>query len=254
MPVWQLVVIQVATFAALLLALRALFSRNLNRALKRLQTLHEETMVKEAQLKEELQRAQQERAAEVERGRQEAAAVLDAAKREAQAVRANAETQAKQESQRIVARGREELERLRAHLASEIENDALHLSTEMIRYTFTEDGKAEFHRHLIDGLITEISRLEKDRFSVHAEMASVTSSFPLTDHEKQRLRRVLSEKLGGDVGLTEHLDPELITGLVVQIGGLVIDGSLKNKLRKAIPFLRDHKAADDQPTGADSQP
>lgn len=242
MPVWQLILIQVLTFAALLLALRALFYRNLHAALKRLQTLHEETMVKEAQLKEELQRAQQERAAEVERGRQDAKAILEGAKREAQALRANAGTQARQESQTIVTRGKEELARLRASMRAELETDALRLSTEMIRYTFTQEGKEEFHRHLIAGLITEISQLDKGRFSVNAEMASVTSSVPLTDHEKQRLRRVLSEKLGTEVGLTERLDPELITGLVIQIGGLVIDGSLKNKLRKALPFVRDHKA------------
>ena len=108
----------------------------------------------------------------------------------------------------------------------------------MIRYTLTQDGKGTFQRHLIDELIDDLERVEHDRFMVAAESVTVTSSLPLTDQERRRLRQVLSTKVGTEVALVERLDPELISGLVIRVGALVIDGSLRNKLRKAIPLVR----------------
>lgn len=241
MIAWQLVLIQVITFVGLILGLRMLFYRQLNAALQRLQTLQEEALVKEAQLKEELRRAQQERAAEVEKGRQEARRLLELAKQEAETLRVNAEQQAKRESEKILTRGREELEKTQANLFAKIELDAIGLSTELVKYTFTQEDKEDFQHHLIAELIDEIGRLGKERFSVKTNAATVSSSFSLTAEERHHLRKALSEKLDTEVTVEEHIDPELITGLVIQIGSLIIDGSLKNKLRKAIPLLRNAK-------------
>ena len=238
MPAWQLILIQVVMFIGLMLGLRMLFYRQLSAALQRLQALQEEMMEKEAQLKEELRRAQQERAAEVVKGKTEGRLLLDMAKREAETLRTNAEQQAKQEAEKLLARGREELEKARATMLADMEADALRLSTEMVKYTLTQHGKEDFHHHLIDALIEEIRQLSKDRFSVTGNAATVSSSFPLTAEERRQLRTVLSEKLETDVTMEERIDPDLITGLVIQVGSLVIDGSLKNKLRKAIPFVK----------------
>ncbi|MDP3723204.1 MAG: F0F1 ATP synthase subunit delta [Candidatus Omnitrophota bacterium] len=241
MPAWQLVVLQVLTFAGLLIALRLLFYRQLNTALQRLQALQEEALVKESQLKDELHRAQQERAAEVERGREEARLLVEAAQQDAETSRANAETQAKQEAEKILARGKAELEKIRVNLSSAIETDAMALSTEMIRHVLTHANTAEFQHHVLNELIGEISALGTDRFSDRATQAVVTSACALTADERSGLRRALSEKLGAEVTLEERLDPELITGLVIHIGSLVIDGSLRNRLHKATQFLRNNK-------------
>jgi F-type H+-transporting ATPase subunit delta len=238
MPAWQLVLLQVLTFLGLLVALRLLFSRQLNAALRRLQALQEEALVKEAQLKEELQRAQHERAAEVEQGKEDARRLVEVAQQEAETLLSHAQGQAKQEGQKIVAHGQEEVDKIRAHLASEIEADAIALSTAMVRYLLTDHAKVDFQHHVLQELIQEIGGLERGRFAIHTKTAVVTSSVPLTADEQQGLRRALAEKLGAAVTLEERLDPELITGLVIQLGSLVIDGSLRNRLQKAIPFLR----------------
>lgn len=238
MIAWQLVLIQLVTFAALILALRMLFYRQLNAALRRLQGLQEETMAKDSQLKEELERAKQERAAEVEKGKEEAKLLVEAAKREAELLRHNVEAQAKQEAQKIVVRGQDELSKSRSELMTGMEADALRLCAEVLKYTFTEHTQQAFQHELIDELIREIGQMSKDQFSVKAEAVTVISSVPLEADERAHLSRTLSDKLGGAVTLNEQLDADLITGMVIRIGAMVIDGSLKNKLRKVLPLLK----------------
>ena len=58
----------------------------------------------------------------------------------------------------------------------------------------------------------------------------VTSAVPLTDGEQAQLREKLGEFTGKTVELELSENPDLIGGLIVQIGDTVIDGSVKGYL------------------------
>lgn len=67
----------------------------------------------------------------------------------------------------------------------------------------------------------------KDRGEVHAE---VTSAQPLSKAHQDSLAKALKEKIGKDVTLEQHVDADLIGGLIVKVGSQMIDSSLKTKL------------------------
>tara|TARA_B110001452_G_C15090021_1_gene380327 strand:+ start:321 stop:830 length:510 start_codon:yes stop_codon:yes gene_type:complete len=62
--------------------------------------------------------------------------------------------------------------------------------------------------------------------------ASLVSSKNLTNSELESLNRDLSETMGTTIALEYKVDENLIGGLKIQIGSLMIDSSIKNKLRK----------------------
>ena len=62
------------------------------------------------------------------------------------------------------------------------------------------------------------------------ERAEVVSASPLTEAQKDRLRRALSERTGRQIELSERVDPALLGGAVARVGGLVFDGSLRTQL------------------------
>ena len=62
--------------------------------------------------------------------------------------------------------------------------------------------------------------------------AYVTSAVALTDGEKDKLIEKLSRKFGRTIHLECAVDPSLLGGLVVQVDGKVIDGSLKHRLQE----------------------
>ena len=60
--------------------------------------------------------------------------------------------------------------------------------------------------------------------------AYVTSAVELTDDEKSALRAKLEKKLSKKVELVCDVDKSLIGGVVVNVDGNIIDGSIKRKL------------------------
>ncbi len=75
----------------------------------------------------------------------------------------------------------------------------------------------------VKGLIAE------SRGEVSAE---VVSARPLTDAQRDELARTLREKVGREVKLDERVDEGLIGGLVVRVGSLMIDTSIRSKLAR----------------------
>ena len=84
------------------------------------------------------------------------------------------------------------------------------------------------------GIIPELAELFDE--AVLAErgivMADVTTAEPLDEEAQQAVRERLSGIVGKDVELRMHTDPEIIGGLIAQIGDAVIDGSVQTRLRR----------------------
>jgi F-type H+-transporting ATPase subunit delta len=61
---------------------------------------------------------------------------------------------------------------------------------------------------------------------------TVRSAVPLSDAQREAVRQRLETQLGATPVLHSEVDPSLIGGLVVQIGDLVYDGSVRNRLEQ----------------------
>ena len=64
------------------------------------------------------------------------------------------------------------------------------------------------------------------------DRAEVVSATPLSDAQREGLRRALSERTGRQIELSERVDPDLLGGAVARVGGLVFDGSLRTQLEQ----------------------
>lgn len=60
----------------------------------------------------------------------------------------------------------------------------------------------------------------------------ITSAYPLTDEQANKLAAALKQKLGREVNVTTAVEKALLGGVIMRAGDLVIDGSVRGKLAK----------------------
>lgn len=239
MLIWQLVLIQVVFFIFIILFLRWLFYSHISGALRRLQQLNQENLEREKALREELERAKREAQREIEQGRQEAENIKAKAREEAEKNREDMLDKTRKEAKRLINEALRDCQRKKIELTLELQGKAVFLATDMIRYIFTEQNQQNLHLQLVNELIGEIERLEVDKIKAEGDKAEVVSSYKLKDEQKKKLKEVLSAKLNRAVTLTEKIDADIVAGLVIKLGGFVIDGSIRNKLKKILPVMKE---------------
>ena len=79
------------------------------------------------------------------------------------------------------------------------------------------------------GAIRGIFEQEREALEGRGKV-EVRSAYPLTPAEENRIGAAMSKRLGVKVSLSVGIDPELIGGVVVRAGDLVIDASLRGRL------------------------
>lgn len=89
---------------------------------------------------------------------------------------------------------------------------------------------AEMHSvyKLREALKTFLLEYDRERGIFRME---VISAIPLTDSERERLKKKLESETGGTVVLTEITDPSILGGLIVRGMGKQRDDSLASRLR-----------------------
>lgn len=58
----------------------------------------------------------------------------------------------------------------------------------------------------------------------------VITAKPMSDKQREQIRKVVTKKTGKDYVLTEQVDPDLIGGIQMQVGSTMYDASLASKL------------------------
>ncbi len=89
-------------------------------------------------------------------------------------------------------------------------------------------------------LLPQITQFYREQYDqLHQQRrVHVRSAFPLEQTQHQQLKQALDEYFGFDVLLEVVVDSSLIQGLVVHVGDLILDKSLRKNLKDLEEYLR----------------
>ncbi|RLC93632.1 MAG: F0F1 ATP synthase subunit delta [Chloroflexi bacterium] len=82
---------------------------------------------------------------------------------------------------------------------------------------------------ILPGMLTEYERLLNAHYG--REVAEVSTAVPISDEEKERVRKRLAELLGKELVIKVKVDPDVMGGLVARVGDTLVDGSVRTRLR-----------------------
>ena len=69
--------------------------------------------------------------------------------------------------------------------------------------------------------------------------AEAISAAPLNDEQTKKLRGEIERYVGKAVNLFTKVDPDLLGGLVVKVGSVMVDSSLRSKLNRLKTTLKE---------------
>ena len=115
----------------------------------------------------------------------------------------------------------------------------LSASRKIFEMIFTPKGKENIQRVLVSELIDEIMSVDDSKFAAGSAEAVLICACPIDDPDRKRLEDIISAKIHAPAILQVSVDETIIAGIVVKIGALTIDGSLRNKLSKAVAILKE---------------
>lgn len=234
------IILPVIFFGVLfILFLYWLLNSQIIRATRRLQQLNQQNLEKEKVLKEELARAKRQAESEIEQGKAEAKSIKEQARDDAERQAKDILELARKEAKRIVNEGQRDSQRKHKDLLLQMRDQSVFLAMDIIRYIFSERGKENLQIQLADELISQIDELKKEQIKAEGNSVEIVSAFALKDKQKDRLQHALSSKLKRNIKLIQTEDKDIIAGLVIKLGRFVLDGSIKNKLSKILPLIKE---------------
>ena len=236
-----LVLIQLFIFTMLVLFLRVLLTRNITSATSHLHELNQD-------YNEKVEAANKKKS-EVDRYYDETLlkTKADSEKQKVAIMREAQETQeavlkdARRQGEDIIANANKAREECMKEIDARVEETARIRATELMRDILTGEMSEHLHQIWVDELLKSgFQDLDKLQLPEDAKDIRVQCAFPLKAEAKNALQKKCQTFFGRNLPLVEEVNPELVAGLRIRMGSVLIDGSLDFKLKEIARDAKQH--------------
>lgn len=228
-----MVVLVILVFIGLVVFMQKMFNKEVTSATSHLDKLAAEYAQKEEAIRKQFEEAKRQSQEIIANAQKDAQQQKDALMKQAQEEKGKIITEAHQSAEEVIKQADNARLALLAELDQKINESAVLRASELLQTAIPDDIKSGIHQawtgSIIGGSFENLNRL---KIPEGLTEVSVVTAFTLSPDQRAQLSAKLKEKLGFEVKLAERVEPALIAGLIVTIGSLCFDGSLKFKIQE----------------------
>lgn len=240
MWIFGFALMQIIVFGVVLYFYKKITSGDTENTVKRLGAVYEDLLMKQKNLTEKLQTAEEEYQAKKE----ESAAIADK-------LAGQAMDEARKKEEEILKKARAEAEDIlsKAHssrdqIGKEMEIAAgrkmVDFAADLLNHVYDEKIRKIIHGQFIRNFIEQAKKSDLASIDLQGQHPTIRTAMALNQEEREQLRQVIAERLGiPDLEVEEALDEKLVAGVAMQIGTLLLDGSFANALREAASQVKE---------------
>ncbi len=222
---------QVFIFITLILIFRSILTKNVVSATKHIDELNQEYTKREEEADKKLAEATKKAQEIIAKATDEAQIKKAEAIKKLEEAKQEMLKEARGQADTIVQQADKTREALIGEVEERIAKEAIAKASELIQYALPEELKLVAHSQWINDLIENgFENIGKVKIVEGVKEIKVVTAFPLKESDRAKILKKVNELLGADMDLKEELDPKIMAGIVVEIGSLVLDGSLRNKI------------------------
>ncbi len=235
MMLLQFIILQVVVFGVVIYFLKKTFHGDTNSAIQRLGNVHQDLLQKQS----ELQKKNEEIEREMQVRKEEAAALTEKMKAEAALEIRKKEDDvlkiARSQAEEIISKAQSSQDDMAKEIESRLSKNLIQFSSEVIRKAISEKVALAMHEELMTDFISKAKNVDLSSVASGTNQAFVIRTpFPLRKDQAEKLNAMLAAKLNYAVNISEVPDSDLIAGMVMQFGSLVLDGSWASLMRDAV--------------------
>jgi len=238
MLVFSLVFFQVIIFAVLIVVFRRILNSNVMSATKHLDDLSREYDKKDKEITRRLEEAKKKSEEIIAKARIESEKQKERIVKDAQLEMDRMLKQARTQSEEIIQQADKSRNRLIAEINERIAKEAINKACELIQSTLPLELKQGVHTQWTEELISQsFDQLKNLQIPRDVQDVRVITAFPLSETQRKNLGRNLKQLLNREVKIQEETDTTIVAGIIVMVGSLVLDGSLKNKIQEQAKLI-----------------
>ena len=234
----SIIVFQGLIFLGLVFLLKQFMKGNVRGELGHLQQLNDELMKRQQELKEKNETAEKEFSAKMTKLEQEISAKQTKVSQDATKSLEEMREKAMKEREKIISEAIETREKIRQEIMAEMEVKAIQHANEILSEFFSGQLREMLHQILIQQLLDGLAEVNLSSFQIDTDIADLRVAQTMPVELKNKMIKVLKEKIKRDVKCKEEVDEGLIGGVILRFGNFVIDGSMVNRLQEAGARLR----------------
>ncbi len=233
-------------FVILIVFFRRIITQNVTLATKHIDELNQEYDRKDKEVQKRLEEAKTTAQEIVTKAADEARMKKDEALDKVVKEKENILKQARSQSEAIMQQADKSREQIILELDQRIAKEAIKKASELIQYALPEDIKIAAHAQWVKDLIENgFDKIGRVKISEGVKEAKVVSAFALDQGDRSKLLKKINGLLGSEAELKEEVDPKIVAGIVVEIGSVVLDGSLGNRILEQASALDAAQRGDD---------
>jgi F0F1-type ATP synthase membrane subunit b/b' len=233
MLIVALVVFQLLFFIGLIVMLRRIMTQNVASATQHLNELNQDYTKKEEEVDKQLAQVKAQSQEIIAKAQEEATRLREQTLKEAQDTSQKIVESARAQSGEMIQQADKSRQALLGELDERIAKESIQKAVELMSYALPDKFKQEVHTHWVDELIAGgFHEIQGLNVSDTAGEVKITTAFVLSSEQHKAIARKIKDVFGRDFSITEDVRPEICAGIVITIGSLVLDGSLKNKIQE----------------------
>jgi F0F1-type ATP synthase delta subunit len=190
-------------------------------------------MEKERQMKKEREEIREKYTETIAKAKREAFEIREKAVQDAKSEAADTLGAAHRESEEIIRRAESCREEAGKEMAESVEKAAVDKACSLVGEVIPEDLKrlvhAKWSKELIDGGFDTLKHM---RVPEDVKEAKIKSAFKLSHEEILRVKKEIENILRRKVEIEQEESPGMIAGIVVEVGHVVLDGSLLHRIER----------------------
>jgi F0F1-type ATP synthase membrane subunit b/b' len=233
MLIVSLIALQVVVFIILIFVFRRIMTVNVVSASKHLEELSQDYDKKQKEIDDGLGEAKRKAHEIISSAQNDAEKQKEQIIKEAQAERDAIISQARAQSNDLIQQADKSRQLLISEIDERIAKVAIEKACELIKDVLPEKFKEDAHSYWVEELIRDgLDHLEHLNISDEVREIKVMSAFPLNETQRKILLMKFRDIFKREITVKEETDPGVVGGLIVNIGDLVLDGSLKGKIQE----------------------